>query len=288
MARLAQAILSSPFTAGYSAPMVDVRYGGQNGYAPVLTEWVNNQAYVAKQMICLLIEAPRGFAYLPDPDFWVGALKALFERQPKTISGMQMGLKVDVVENAVSGGGEMQQDMIDVKRDRTVPSFTWIEKYGRPIQTYLFEWITNLLADPDTKIPNICTIPGVKPTDLLADLYSCTCLFFEPDPTHSTILKAWLTTNMYPMATGDITAKRELSSAMESGEITVEFSGLSQSGLGVRLFAQALMNSINITNANPNLAPAFVGEIDANVLAANTGYAANAEALGSGAVAVRQ
>ncbi len=286
--RLANALLSGPFTNGYDAPMLDVRAGGQNGYAPILTEWVSNQAYVAKQMICLLIEAPRGFAYLPDPDFWVGALKALVERQPKSITGMQAGLKVDVVENAVSGGGEMQQDMIDVKRDRTVPVFVWIDKYGRPIQTLLHEWITNMLADPDTKVPNICTIDGVRPTDLLADMHSATMLFFEPDPTHTRVLKAWLSTNMYPMSTGDITAKRELSTAMESGEISVEFSALSQSSLGVRMFAQALLNSINITNANPNLAPAFMGGLDADVLAANTGYAAGAEALGAAAVVARE
>lgn len=286
--RLANALLSGPFTAGYDAPMLDVRFGGQNGYAPVLTEWVNNQAYVAKQMICLLIEAPRGFAYLPDPDFWVGALKSLVERQPKSITGLARGLTVETVENAVSGGGEIQQDVIDVKRERSAPNFTWVDKYGRPIQTLLEEWITNLLADPDSKIPNIVTVPGVKPTDLLADMHSATMLFFEPDPTHTKVLKAWLSTNMYPKATGDITAKRELSAAMESGEISVEFTAISQSSLGVRMFAQALLQSINLTNANPNLAPAFVGEMDANVLAAQTGYAANAEALGASAVVSRE
>ena len=285
--RLAQAILTGPFTAGYGAPMVDARIGGQNGYAPVLTEWVNNQAYVAKQLICLLIEAPRGFAYLPDPDYWVGALKALVERQPKSITGLARGLRVEVVENAVSGGGEIQQDMVDVKRERSAPNFTWVEKYGRPLQTLIEEWIINLLADPDTKVANINTVPGVRPTDMLADMHSATMLFFEPDPTHTKVLKAWLSTNMYPLATGDITAKRELSAQMESGDFSVEFTAISQSSLGVRMFAQALLNSINFTNANPNLAPAFVGELDANVLAANTGYAANAEALGEAAVVAR-
>jgi hypothetical protein len=286
--RLANAILTGSFTTGFTAPMVDPRFGGQGGYAPVLTEWANTQAYVAKQMICLLIEAPRGFAYLPQPDFWVGALKALVERQPKSITGLSRGLKVDVVENAVAGGGEIMQDMVDVKRERSAPNFTWIDKYGRPIQTLLEEWITNLLADPDTKIANIVTVPGVRPTDLLADMHSATMLFFEPDPTHSQVLKAWLSTNMYPLGTGDITAKRELGAAMESGEISVEFTALSQSSLGVRMFAQALLTSINTTNANPNLAPAFVGELDADVLAATTGYAANAEALGNSAVVTRE
>lgn len=285
--RLAQAILTGPFTLGYDAPMVDPRIGGQNGYAPALTEWVNNQAYVAKQTICLLIEAPRGFAYLPDPDYWVGALKALVERHPKSITGLARGLRVETVENAVSGGGEIQQDMIDVKRERSAPNFTWVEKYGRPLQTLIEEWIINLLADPDTKVPNIITLPGVRPTDMLADMHSATMLFFEPDPTHTKVLKAWLICNMYPLATGDITAKRELSAAMESGDFSVEFTALSQSSLGVRMFAQALLNSITFTNANPNLAPSFVGELDADVLAAATGYAANAEALGAGAVVSR-
>lgn len=286
--RLDAALLTGPFTNGYDTNMLDVRYGGQNGYAPILTEWVSNQAYVAKQMICLLIEAPRGFNYLPDPDFWTGALKALVERHPKSITGMNAGLTVETVDNAVSGGGEMQQDMIDVKRERTVPSFIWVEKYGRPIQTLLYEWITNLLADPDSKVPNICTVDGMRPTDLLADMHSATMLFFEPDPTHTKVMKAWLSTNMFPLATGDITAKRELSAAMESGEMTINFSAVSQSSLGVRMFAQALLNSINITNSNPNLAPAFVGEIAAGVLAATTGYAAGAEALGAAAVVARE
>ena len=286
--RLANALLTGPFINGYNAPMADIRYGGQQGYAPVMTEWVSNQAYVAKQMICLLIEAPRGFAYLPDPDFWVGALKSLVERHPKSITGMNAGLTVDVIENSVAGGGEMQEDMTDVKRERTVPVFVWIDKYGRPIQTLLYEWITNLLADPDTKVANICTVDGVRPSDLLSDMHSATMLFFEPDPTHTKVLKAWLSTNMYPKSTGDITAKRELSSAMESSEISVTFTAVSQSSLGVRMFAQALLNSINITNANPNLAPAFMGEVDPDVLAASTGYAANGEALGASAAVARE
>lgn len=286
--RLANTLLTGPFTVGYDTPMIDVRFGGQDGYAPILTEWVSHQAYVAKQGICLLIEAPRGFAFMPDPDYCVGALKALLERQPKSITGFQRGLKVETVDNAVSGGGEMQQDMIDVKRDRTVPVFVWIDRPGRPIQTLLEEWITNLLADPDSKVPNICTLPGMRPTDMLADMHSATILFFEPDPTHTTVLKAWLSTNFYPLSTGDINAKRELATSMESGEISIEFSALSQSSLGVRMFAQALLQSINITNANPNLAPAFVSGIDANVLAATTGYAAGAEALGAAAVVSRE
>lgn len=288
MSRQIDAILTGDFTSGYSAPMLDLRLGGQQGYAPNLTEWNSNQAYVQRNTVCLLIEYPLGFNYLPDPEFWISALKALFEVHPKQISGLNAGLTVDWgAENAVSGGGEMQQDFTDIKRARTQPQFTWVEKYGRPIQTFLYEWITNLIGDPDTKVPNIATLVGERPTDLLADMYSATCLFFEPDPTFSTVTKAWLTCNMAPTSTGEITGKRELAGQMDQSELSIEFTGLSQSSLGVRMFAQAILDSINLANANPNLAPAFVEGIAADVAAANTGYLAQAETLGASAIASR-
>lgn len=287
MTRLADAILSGAVTAGYTTQMVDIRRGGQQGFAPNLAEYASNQAYVQRNLVALLIEAPRGFKFLPDPPFWVAALKSIIELHPKSISGMAAGLEVEFVENAVSGGGEMQQDFINVKRARTNPTFTWVDKTGRPIQTFFYEWITNLLADPDSKVANIATLGGARPTDLLSDMTGATVLFFEPDPMHKTIVKAWLTTNMMPKSTGDITGKRDLSADMESGEFSVDFTGMSQSSLGVRLFAQTILDSINFTNANPNLAPAFVNAISADVVAANTGYAVGAAALGTSAIASR-
>ena len=284
MSRLANAILTGQFAAQSLVPMSDMRLGGQNGYAPNLTQFVNSQAYVQRNLVALLIEAPVGFQYLPDPAFMVGALKALVELHPKSISGLARGLETDWVENAVSGGGEMQQDNTNITRARSVPSFTYIEKYGRPIQMFIEEWITMLLGDPDSKIAGVSTLPGIRPTDLMADMSTCTILFYEADPTNQFINKAWLTCNSMPKATGDITGKRDLTTAMESSELTVEWTGISQSSLGVRMFAQSLLDSINFTNANPNLAPAFTSKLDPNVLAVPGGYAANAMSLGATAV----
>ena len=286
MSRLANAILTSSFAADYVAPMLDMRLGGQNGYAPNLKEWVNNQAYIQRNLVCLLIEAPKGFQYLPDPAFWVGALKSLVELHPKSITGFNAGTKLDFTENAVSGGGEMQQDVTNITRERSIPVMTFIEKYGRPFQTFIAEWHLNLFGDPDSKIPAIATLPGAKPADLLADMSTATMLFFETDPLHQTVYKAWLTTNMAPEQTGDIIGKRELSAAMDQLEISITWSGISQSSLGVRLFAQGLLDAINITNANPNLAPAFVSKVDPDLSSTSTvdgGYQAGAQTLGTNA-----
>lgn len=262
--RLSDAILNGAYSKG-RAPMLDLKYGGQNGFAPNLAEWVSNTHYVRRNLVCILVEAPKGFQMLPDPTFWVSALKSMVEVHAKSIDGFAAGLEVEVQETAVSGGGEMMQDFSNITRARTNPSFSFVDMYGRPIQNFLHDWIINLIGDPDSKIPAISTMAGVKPTDLLADIYSATMLFFEPDPTHTKVAKAWLTTNMYPKGTGEITGKRDLTAAGELSELTVEFTGISQTGLGVISFAQALLNKINLENANPYARAAFTQDLGSNV-----------------------
>ena len=75
------------------APMIDLRMGGQQGYDLALDQWVSNQAYAPKSLICLLVEAPRGFQLLPNPDVHVGTLRSLVELQAQSISGLTATLK---------------------------------------------------------------------------------------------------------------------------------------------------------------------------------------------------
>lgn len=283
--RLSDAILAGAYAKG-KAPMTDIQYGGQNGFAPNLAEWVSNTHYVRRNLVCILIEAPAGFQLLDESQFWVRALKSMVEVHAKTIDGFSSGLEVEYQETAVSGGGEMMQDYSNITRARTNPSFTFVDMYGRPIQNFIHDWIVNLIGDPDSKIPMISTMDkGKRPADLMADMYSATMLFFEPDPTHTKVAKAWLTTNMAPKGTGEITGKRDLTAGGELSELTIEFTGLTQTGLGVVAFAQALLDKINITNANPYAAVAFSKGIHSEVDASGTvGYKAGVKNLVSTAI----
>ncbi len=281
MSRLSDAILGGAYAKG-KAPMTDLKYGAQNGFAPNLAEWVSNTHYVRRNLICLLVEPPAGFRLLDDGPFWVTALKSLVEVHAKSIDGFNSGLEVDAgAETAVGGAGEMHQDIINVTRQRSNPSFTFVDLYGRPIQNFLHDWIINLIGDPDSKVPGIVTKENSRNrvTDMLADMYSATMLFMEPDPTHVKVAKAWLTTNMYPKGTGDITGKRDLTASGELSELTVEFTGISQTGLGVISFAQAILDKINFTNANPYARPAFVQNIHADVDAVGRGFAGGVSEL---------
>lgn len=285
MSRVTNAILNQQaFGRGSSQPMLDLTFGGQQGYAPNLAEWVSNQAYVRRNLIPILLEAPRFFQLMPEPQKWVDTLKSLMELHCRTIEGFNAALTVETDTHPVGGAGELQDEIIDVKRARSEPVFGFVEKYGMPIQTFLSQWIHYGLMDPDTKYALVGTLSGQKPEDMLADWYSATMLFFEPDPTHKKVVKAWITTNMFPKETGEITGKREIAAGSEILNLSVPFTGVSQYGLGANLFAQQILDTINMNNANPYLRPAFIQSMAPDVAAAAQGYKKNVEDLGAAAV----
>lgn len=266
------------------APALDLTYGGQMGWSPNLFELISNQAYVRKNLICILLRPPAFFQLMPEPQKWVDSLRSILELHSRSIEGYNAGLTVELDEHSVGGGGEFQQEVIDVKRARSEPVYTFVEKYGMPIQTFLMNWIQYGLMDPDAKYAMVSTLTGAVPQDLLHDWYSCSVLVMEPDPLHRRVLKSWVTTNMFPKGTGDIIGKRDLTTASELTTLSVEFTGVSQYGLGTNVFAQRILDRINIQNANPYLRPSFIQQIDPSVDTGVTGYEVGTELLGANAI----
>lgn len=284
MPRLNEALITGAYTRDIDRPILNITYGGQQGWTPNLTEWTNNQAYVSRPLICILLEAPKMFTVLPDSQKWISSLKSLFELHPYAIEGFNATLKVDTETHDVGGGGEKQHEVVNVTREPSTPKFTFIEKYGRPIQTFLDYWIRYGLMDPETKYALLSTLGNGNVKDMLADWYSATALFIVPDPLHKTVDKAWVTTNMFPQGTGDITAKRDLKTAQEMLTLDVEFTGMSQYGLGVNKFAQTILDQISVTNADPFMKPSFIENVSADVAAAEKGYESELENVGTNAV----
>jgi hypothetical protein len=270
MARLPDALMAGQASSrGRQVPQLDVQYGGMNGFAPNYAEHISQTHYVRKDLIALLIEIPRGFMLLPEPDFWISTLKSMVELHAMNWDGLQSALTVETASTPVGGAGEQFDDPTNVTRAKSDPTCTVRDMYGRPFQNMLHDWITYLIMDPDTKTPMISTIAGQKPKDWLADMYSCTVLFMEPDPTHTQIAKAWLTTNMFPKTTGDINGKRDRTAGGETLDLSIQWSGITQTGMGVVNFAQTCLDQINLglTNANPGLRQSFLSAINSDVAA---------------------
>lgn len=254
------------YADGRENAILDLKYGGQMGFQPDYPSYLSNAAYVKRNLIPFLVQAPRGFFDLDPTGKMVETLKALVELHAKSIEGLNSTLRVEWSETPFGGAGEMQQDVTNVTRERSAPAFTWTEKYGKPINRFLDFWITGLLMDPNTKYPGVVMNSlSTLPTDLLPDYISATMLFVEPDPTHTKVVEAWLCTNMMPETGGDNTGRRDLTAAGETADYSVTFSAITQVGHGVRRFGQQLLDSLNMTNVNPNYRPAFMEEITADV-----------------------
>lgn len=285
MARLTDAILESrAYSRGKQNPMLDMSYGGQQGYAPDMREWISNANYIRRNLIPIVLDVPKFFKYMPDSDKWISTFKSLVELHPRRITGFQRGLEVSTVSTPVGGGGEEQDEFNNVTRARSTPSFEWDEKYGMPIANFFYNYITYGMMDPDTKVANIGTLPGSVPSDMLPDMYTATMIFIEPDPTHRKVVQAYLCTNMFPKGTGAIESDRDLTSAKDVVSRSIEFTAITQTGIGVDALAQRLLNRINITNANPYLRPAFVDDISRDVDDVGKGYKAQTEDFGATAL----
>jgi len=287
MAKSTETLLDQKaFGRGTQAPMVDPSKGGQFGWSNNIGAFVSNAAYVRRNLVCILLEAPLFFSSMPESEKWVATLKSLVELHAKTVDGFNAGLSVEFNDHAVGGAGELQDEVVNVTRARTEPVFTFDEKFGRPIQTFLENWIVYGMMDPDTKYAMVNTLSGTKVDNMLPDQYTGTILAFEADPSFRWITKSWVTTNFMPKSNGDVIGKRDLTSPSETLELSIEFTGVSTSSLGTNIFAQKILDNINLTNANPNLKPSFIQSISDDVQAVTTGFKSGLEGLGSKAVKV--
>lgn len=269
MARLEDSTLANQaYTRGRDAPMLNLSRGGQFGFQTDMPSYISNTAYVRRNLVAVVLEAPRGFQDMQEPALWYGALKTLIELEPKTIEGFNMGLTVETAAAPFGGAGENMEDPTNVTRAVSNPSFSYLERYGRPIQAFFYNWITELIMDPITKVPNVVT-RGKRPNDLLPDYYGMTVLFFEPDPTFTKVDKAWLCTNMYPKSDGTVEGRRDLTAAGSTNEFSIEFTALTQVGFGVNKLAQRILGQFQINGNNPNQRPEFVTKVDSFVTGPN-------------------
>jgi hypothetical protein len=288
MGRLSDAVLNNAmqgYQYGQQNTMLDPQYGGQQGYAQNLAQWVSSAAYIRKNIITVLLEAPTGFAYLPNGQTYVNTLRALVETQALSVTGLNATLHVDSFANdPVGGSGQMFQSPNNVTMDVPNVTMRFVDRYGMSITRFFEAWIRTLIMDPDTKIAGINTLSSTYVTDMLPDMYSMSCLFMEPDPTGATIVKAWIGTNMYPTTSGPIEGSRDKTQAGQESTLEIGFTGVYQYGLGVNLFAQSILSTMSLAGANPFNQEAFIQGIDADVAASTEGYATSISTVADEAV----
>ena len=251
------------YAMGSTRQMIDLTAAGQNGLSLDLRTMAANAAYVSRQTWCLLLEAPRAFGFLPNPEMWVTSLKVLVETACETFDGLNKSIKVEWAQTNL-GATEQQEEMARVTRERSEVTMKWTERKGMPINCFFEGWITLCLGTPETQIPGLVQFDTFAKNPMAIsytpDFNGATMLFFETDEYFRTINKAWLITDMKPDNAGDVTGRKDLTASGEKLEISVKFTGVQQVGEGVDYFAQKVLNSAGRFGLNAASRKAFIGD----------------------------
>lgn len=251
-------------------PVVDAFIGGQNGPMLNIGKYINNAAYVSRNVICKVVNFPRWVDYMPNPETFRVAIKNFFEIQTK-IDGLQKGITVDFVEQEIGSAGHRQFDVNKSTIQQSEVTHSLMDKYGLPFQNLMTIWIRYGMIDPEAMIPLIHTLRD-DIGDHLPDMWSADVLYLEPDIRQRSVQKAWLMTNVGPRNNGQDEARRDLQSAGQPLELSIPMTGLQDTSLGVMQFAQNELNKMNRGGLNAMTRRAFVEKIDQDVAATAGGY----------------
>lgn len=282
MSKVLEAVLAKDSVYAGHSPVANLIHGGQNGHFSQVgvigtdgknyDAWVSNAAYIKRNVIPIVLRTPLFFKLMPDSAKWDATLKALMELHPLAITGLTSGLSVETDEHAIGGAGEMQEEVTNVTRARSTPNFTWKEKQGKAITKFFDRYIRYGMMDPDTKrvldanyITDINSQAGGLYTP---DWYAFAMLFIEPDITQKHVVDAWLCTNMFPKSNGDRTGSRDLRSAGEAPEISIDFAAITMNNEAVHVLADKVLASLTVISKLPDTEMVVVAsEIDSNLTA---------------------
>jgi len=249
--------------------------GGQQGPLTDPKKWTSSATYVRQKLIAVLIEAPRFMQYMDNGEERIAMLKAIVELLPTSVTGLSSKLDVTFSESKVSNAGEMHHTMTQVVRTPSTPSFVLPEKEGKAIFNFFTQWITELLADPETGHPGLITkekyISEGSP-EFLPDAVSMSVLFFEPSKDLTRVTSAWLCANMQPKTSGDDAGERVIGEANATVEHTIEFTATTQIGKAVIDLAQKYLDDLNQKGFRPEALPAFYDKVSSDVEAGAESY----------------
>ena len=259
MARISEAVIEKDKVFATHSPALNLTYGGQHGYISRpgfrkgnerFDEWISNHAYVKVPVIPILLDYPKFFDLLKgEADIWKKNLKSLVELHALSIEGLSTGLTVDFDEHAFGKAGEMQEEVLNVTRNRSTLTFNFKEKGGKSIQKFLDFYIRYGMKDPDTKralIANQLTDADVQEIGIYTpDYYTMTMLFIEPDILNKNVMDAWLCTNMMPKSNGERTGHRSENGAGALLDLSIEFTCITMNNEAVLDFADGILKSLN-------------------------------------------
>lgn len=270
MAIVKRSLPTAPHVAGLQAPVEDPRYGGQYGWGLDIQEYLSQHPYTSGQILPVVMRNPDGFRLLNDNGLMAATFKSLLEVGSHRIEGLRRSLQPEVGEYEINGAGHVMHYHSNVKQDQSEVTFTMYDRNNGCVSRAWEFYYRTFIMDAQTKAPMIITM-GQRPDKILADFYSWVILFIEPDITQTRAVDAYMIANMSAKTMPTIEHRRDLSAAREIREISITMTGIQDTSFGTLAVAQMVLDRINYTGANPQMQPAPLEGIDADV-AKHPGY----------------
>lgn len=256
--------------------VVDLTAGPQHGAMQNPENWTASAFYPRPNLQAVLVQAPKGFAYLPDGAGMVRRLKAMVETKCKSISGLVSTLTVESDEVMVDKGTEAMQTPTKVNRERSNPNMVWNEYRGMPIWKDLSLWVRMLIEHPKTGAPGVIDQPAYQAAgapELTAEYYSMIVLFIQANHNLTGVDYAWLCSNMYPQSV-PFEGGVEYGAARPLVEMPIDWTALTLHGEdvdAVMVMAKEYIDSINKSGYSPSALAPFVAGISSDLLEDATG-----------------
>lgn len=256
---------AGPVTNVHSVSM-NPQYGGQFGWTPNYKQFLSKQAHVRRHVVPVMLAAPKFVDFTGNPDLWRKMLKMIMEVHPESIEGLNATLEVSTDTHNFGGGGQLFHEAVDSKMTQSEIVKNYTDTYGYGLSRTLQYWIDYAILNAEAKAALVSTLSPTQTSKLpaawTADYYSAIMMYYEPDPLHRRVQRAWLVGNMWPTSSGDITGKSDKANAMEIAKLSIKFTGFTQHTDGVTRLAQEFVNTLRFTNADPWKQPAFVEKLN--------------------------
>lgn len=255
--------------------MPDLRHGGQFGYAPNLSEVISTTPNIPRDMVINITRYPGMFDLFTDGEIWKETLKYMIEVHPKAITGFDATVTLGTSDVQISPSGATIRPVNDALIEHSKLSMVYpMDFSNEPIVTFWKEFIRIGIRDPILKRPLISTM-GLSniPDDWTLDMYSWDMIAYEPCIHFKKVTKAWEVYGCHVLGSGPITGSKDPLNPRSVDELTYELTGVDESDIGTRTAAQAILDKINLTSANPYTVKSALTEADIGLITdSKSGY----------------
>lgn len=259
------------FGATDTSTVADLVNGAQLGYGPNLPLIDGSTPLVLSPIVPIVVHMPSMFNNIK----YAGPiLKALIERHPKEISGIDFGYQLESTSTPVGQDGQELHMPTNSKRTQVNPSFTWNEVNGNLVWNFIKTWI-EMIKQPDTQASSLTAINlGDPMSPMLMSYFTMDILFIQFDMTFrpENIIDAFFITNMWPTETGMFGAKRQIGRS-DMQDRQVSFNGVLQHNRNTKTAGQIIAEALGLHRSNYNFAVPVATAPDPNLQGMGLDYA---------------